>query len=223
MAGRPAIEVRCEPPSGWAEAGPRRTAERDGLADRLVAGGRLSLARLIRLVPLRGAGEGGTARIVLRTPPGADVLVVLRQPSGALSLHRPAVRPGPAPEPVVVELPLLAPAGARGAGRGVRAAVVLVLQATARVEEEAVATLGRALEEAVFRRAGLVERFVHVTPEGLSEGRLAAASPSQLAPPPERNLLLLHGTFSNTTAAFADLAKGGFFEALARWLAASAE
>ena len=215
MAGRPAIEVRCEPPSGWAEAGPRRTAERDGLADRLVAGGRLSLARLIRLVPLRGAGEGGTARIVLRTPPGADVLVVLRQPSGALSLHRPAVRSGPAPEPVVVELPLLAPAGARGAGRGVRAAVVLVLQATARVEEEAVATLGRALEEAAFRHWGLVERLVHVTPEGLSEGRLAAASPSQLAPPPERNLLLLHGTFSNTTAAFADLAKGGFFEALA--------
>lgn len=215
MPEKRAIEVRCEPPSGWAEAGPRRAAERDALAERLVAGGRLALVRLFRLVPLRAAGEGGTARVVVPQPRGEAFVVVLRQPSGALSLHRPDVRPGPGGEPVVLDLPLLAGTGARGEGRGVRAAVVLVLRAAVRIEEEAVATLGRAFEEAVFRQARLVERLVHVTPEGLADGRLAAASPSLLAPPPERNLLLLHGTFSHTAAAFADLAKGGFFEALA--------
>jgi hypothetical protein len=215
MTGKRAIEVRCEAPSGWTEAGPRRAAERDALAERLVASGSFALARLIRLVPMRGAEEGGTARVVVPRPRGADLVVILRQPSGALSLHRPAARPGPDGEAVVEDLPLLARTGARGEGRGVRAATILVLRATARIEEKAVATLGRAFEEAAFRRAGLAERLVHVTPEGLDEGRLAAASPALLAPPPERNLLLLHGTFSHTAAAFADLARGGFFEALA--------
>lgn len=214
MSEKRAIEVRCEAPPGWAEAGPRRAAERDALAERLVASGSFALARLFRLVPTRGAGEGGTARIVVPRPRGADFLVILRQPSGALSLHRPDARQGPNGEAIVPDLPLLARTGARGEGRGVRAATVLVLQASARIEEKAVATLGRALEEAAFRRAGLAERLVHVTREGLVEGRLAAASPSLLAPPPERNLLLLHGTFSHTAAAFADLAGGGFFEAL---------
>ena len=209
------MEVRCEPPSGWAEAGPRRAAERDPLAERLMTGGRFALERLFRLVPIRGAGEGGTARIVVPQPRGADFVVVLRQPSGALSLHRPAARPGPRAEAVVLELPLFARTGARGEGRGVRTAVVLVLRATARVDEKAVATLGRVLEETAFRLAGLGEGLVHVTPEGLVEGRLAAASPTLLAPPPDRNLLLLHGTFSHTAAAFADLARGGFFQALA--------
>ncbi|MBK9089447.1 MAG: CHAT domain-containing protein [Holophagales bacterium] len=215
MPEKRGIEVRCEPPPGWAEAGPRRAIEPDALAERLSAGGRLALAGLFRLLPLRGAGEGGTARIVVPEPRGADFVVVLRQPSGALSMHRPASRPAPDGGPVVLELPILARTGVRGERRGVRAAVVLVLRAKVRVEEKAVATLGRAFEEAAFRRAGLVERLVHVTPEGLAEGRLAAASPSLLAPPPERNLLLLHGTFSHTAAAFADLARGGFFEALA--------
>ncbi len=215
MPEKRAIEVRCEPPSGWAEAAPRRGAERDALAERLVAGGRLGLVQLFHLVPLRGAGEGGTARIVVAEPRGADFVVVLRQPSGSLSLHRPAARPGPDGEAVVLELPLFSGAGVRGKGRGVRAAVVLVLRAAVRIDEKVVATLGRVFEAAAFGQAGLVERLVHVTPEGLAEGRLAAAPLSLFAPPPERNLLLLHGTFSHTAAAFADLAKGGFFQALA--------
>lgn len=215
MPEKRAIEVRCEPPSGWAEAGPRRLVEADPLAERLVAGGRLALARLVRLVPLRGGGGRGTARIVVPNPGDSDLVVVLRQPSGALSLHRPALLPSPVGEPVVLDLPLLPAAVGRGAGGRLRAAVVLVLQAAARVEETSFAAIGRAFEEAAFRRAGLAEGLVHVTPEGLAEGRLAAASPVQLAPPPERNLLLLHGTFSSTASAFADLARGGFFEALA--------
>jgi hypothetical protein len=96
----------------------------------------------------------------------------------------------------------------------VHGAVVLVLRAAALVEKAAVDPLARTFEEAAFRRAGLGERLVHVTPADLAEGRLAPASPSLLAPPPARNLLLLHGTFSHTAAAFGDLARGGFFEAL---------
>jgi len=215
MPEKRAIEVRCEPPVGWKEEPPRRAAERDALAERLVAGGRLALARLIRLSPLRGTTEGGTARIVVPQPGGTDLVVVLRQPSGALSIHRPASRPARRGAGLVLELPLAAPRLARGAGSGARAAVVMVLRAAERIDASAAAALGRAFEVAAFRHAGLAERLVHVTPEGLGEGRLPAASPSLLAPPPERNLLLLHGTFSHTAAGFSDLARGGFFEALA--------
>jgi len=213
MPERRAIEVRCEPPSGWEEPRPRRAAARDPLADRLSAGGRLALVRAVRMVPSRGAAEEGKARVVVTHAEGEDLLVVLRQPSGALSIHRPPARPGSGVD-VAFELPLRPPPAARREGRG-RAAVVLVLRAAARVEEEAVATLARAFEEAAFRRAGLAERLVHVTRDGLAEGRLAPAAPSLLAPPPERNLLLLHGTFSSSAGAFGGLARGAFFEALA--------
>lgn len=215
MPEKRAIEVRCEPPVGWKEEPPRRAPEQDALAERLVAGGRLALARRIRLSPLRGTTEGGTVRIVVPQPGGMDFVAVLRQPSGALSIHRPAPRPARRGAGLVLELPLAAPRAARGAARGAYAAVVLVLRAAARVDASAAATLGRAFEAAAFRHAGLAERLVHVTPEGLGEGRLQAAPLSLLASPPERNLLLLHGTFSHTAAGFGDLARGGFFEALA--------
>jgi hypothetical protein len=154
-------------------------------------------------------------RVVVEKPRGEAFVVVLRQPSGALSIHLPVAGPARRGNGAVFELPLLPPPPARREGYGARAAVALVLRAAARVEERAVVSLARTFEEAAFGRAGLSERLVHVTPEGLAAGELPAASPSLLAPPPERNLLLLHGTFSSTAAAFADLSKGGFFEALA--------
>lgn len=211
MTERRAIEVRCEPPSGWTEAPPRRVDE-DPLAAKLCAGRRLALVRALRLVPAPGARAGGSARLLLEVPRGEAVVVVLRDPSGALSIHR----PGPARrgEPLRVVLPLAPPPAARPSRGVARAAVVLVLRAVARVEETAVDTLARTFEEAAFRRAGLAERLVHVTPAGLAEGRLLPAAPSAFAPPPARNLLLLHGTFSSTAAAFADLGRGAFLEAL---------
>ena len=212
MAERRAIEVLCEPPAGWEESRPRRSAAPDPLSERLSAGGRLEPAAALRLAPGRGAAEG-PARVTVADARGEDLLVVVRQPSGALSVHRPAARPARGGG-FVLEVPLHPPPAARREGRGARAALVLVLRAAARVEEEAVASLAAAVEEGAFRRAGLAERLVHVTREGLADGRLAAAAPSLLAPPPERNLLLLHGTFSSTAAAFGDLANGGLFEAL---------
>ncbi len=210
MANERANEVRCEAPRGWAET-PARRAAPEPLGRRLTEGGRLDLLRTLRLAPRPGAPDG-VARVVLPARRGEGLLVVLRQPSGALSIHRPvggAPRRGSAE--VVFELPLRRPPGRRGPAGD---AVVLVLRAGARVEARAAATLARAFEEAAFRRAGLAEGLVHVTPEGLRSGRLAPASPALLAPPPARNLLLLHGTFSSTASAFADLARSGFFAAL---------
>ncbi len=210
MANERTNEVRCEAPRGWMET-PARRAAPEPLGRRLTEGGRLDLLRTFRLAPQPGAPDGG-ARVVLPARRGEDLLVVLRQPSGALSIHRPV---GAAPRrgsgEVVFELPLRRPPGRRGPAGD---AVVLVLRAAARVEARAAATLARAFEEAAFRRAGLAEGLVHVTPEGLRSGRLAPASPALLAPPPARNLLLLHGTFSSTASAFADLARSGFFAAL---------
>ena len=211
MAERRAVEVRCELPAGWEEARPRRSATPDPIAERLSAGGRLALESALRLVPARGAA-GGTLRLAVPDARGEDLLVVVRHPAGSLSVHRPATRPRRGAG-TVVEIPLRSVGGARREGRGAHAAV-LVLRAVAGVEEGAIAKVARAFEEAAFRRAGLAERLVHVTRDGLAEGRLGAAAPSLLAPPPERNLLLLHGTFSSTAAAFGDLARGAFFEAL---------
>lgn len=210
-----AFGVRCEAPSGWAEAAGRRAAGPDVLAGRLENGGRLALVRPVRVSPLRGLRPGGTLRVVVEKPRGEAFVVVLRQPSGALSIHLPAAGPARRAGGAVFELPLLPPPAARREGRGARAAVALVFRAAARVEERAVVSLARTFEEAALGRAGLSERLVHVTPEGLAAGELPAASPSLLAPPPERNLLFLHGTFSSTAAGFADLSRGGFFEALA--------
>ncbi|MHB8800395.1 MAG: DUF7379 domain-containing protein [Thermoanaerobaculia bacterium] len=210
MANERANEVRCEAPRGWTETPVRRAAP-DPLGRRLTEDGRLDLLRTLRLAPRPGAPEG-VARVVLPARRGEDLLVVLRQPSGALSIHRPS---GGAPRrgagEVVFELPLRRPPGRRGPAGD---AVVFVLRAAARVEARAAATLARTFEEAAFRRAGLAEGLVHVTPEGLRNGRLVPASPALLAPPPARNLLLLHGTFSSTAAAFADLARSGLFAAL---------
>lgn len=212
--GERAFGVRCEPPSGWTEPPPRREPDPDPLAGRLVSGGRLALVRPLRVSPLRGARAGGTMRVEVAGARGEDLLVVLRQPSGALSIHRPVERPARRGDATVFLLPLHPPPEV-GARRGGGAAVALVLRAASRVERRAVGTLARAFEEAAFRRAGLSERLVHVTPEGLAARRLPAASPSLPAPPPRRNLLLLHGTFSSTAAGFGDLSSGGFFEALA--------
>ncbi len=210
MANERANEVRCEAPRGWAET-PARRAAPDPLGRRLTEDGRLELVRTFRLVPRPGAPEGA-ARVVLPARRGEDLLVVLRQPSGALSIHRPAgAAPRRGANEVVFELPLRRPPGRRGpAGE----AVVVVLRAAVRVEARAAATLARAFEEAAFRRTGLAEGLVHVTPEGLRDGHLAPPSPALFAPPPARNLLLLHGTFSSTASAFAVLARSGFFAAL---------
>jgi len=210
MANERANEVRCDAPRGWTET-PARRAAPEPLGRRLTERGRLDLLRTLRLAPRPGAPDG-VARVVLPARRGEDLLVVLRQPSGALSIHRPAagaLRRGAAEG--VFELPLRRPPGRRGPAGD---AVVLVLRAGARVEARAAATLARAFEEAAFRRAGLAEGIVHVTPEGLRDGQLAPASPALFAPPPARNLLLLHGTFSSTASAFADLARSGFFAAL---------
>ncbi len=209
--GTRARGVRCEAPPGWAEATARRGAT-DPLAARLAEGGRLAPLRSLRLEPRRGAGAG-TARLHLPEGSG-DVVVVLRQPSGALSIHRPEAGGASRRGGATVDLPLLAPR-ARRAGEAPRGAVVLVLAAAARVEARAARTLARVFEEAAFRRAGLVEGLVHATPEGFREGRLAAAPRDLLAAPPARNLLLLHGTFSSTAAAFAGLARSGVLPALA--------
>ena len=210
MTRRRAIEVRCEPPPGWAEAAPRR-GEEEPLAARLAARERLAVERVVRLAPLPRASSGGTARLLVEAPRDAALLVVLRDLPGALSIHLPLPRPGRRGAAFAFDLPLAAPpAGRRGGGR----AVALLLRAVPLVEASAVGTLARSFEEAAFRRAGLAERLVHVTAESLAEGRLRPAPASALAPPPARNLLLLHGTFSSTASAFAGLARGAFLEAL---------
>src|SRR5512147_2858677 len=108
MAERNATELRCEAPAGWAEAVARRGAG-DPLGDRLTASGRLALVRAVRLEPRRGAKPGAMARVVVSEPRGEDLVVVLRQPSGALSVHRPSGRPSRRGGSVAFDLPLLPP------------------------------------------------------------------------------------------------------------------
>ena len=113
MANERANEVRCEAPRGWTET-PARRAAPEPLGRRLTEGGRLDLLRTLRLAPRPGAPDGA-ARVVLPARRGEDFLVVLRQPSGALSIHRPAAgAPRRGAAEVVFELPLRRPPGRRG-------------------------------------------------------------------------------------------------------------
>ncbi len=60
----------------------------------------------------------------------------------------------------------------------------------------------------MWRRRGLTEGWVRVSPSTLAAGKLEPGGPVS----PLRSLLLLHGSFSDAASAFRDLASSSFFE-----------
>src|SRR5687768_5137893 len=168
---------------------------------------------------VRGAAATpGTLDLSYDLAPGESAVLALRHPSGALTFHAPRTtnrtRGGP------VQVRFIAPVRLNGSmtdGGTTRGFVTKVVKAIViKFTDAAVGAaakllipkLALAFETATWKRKGLQEGWLTVTSETLASGRLAPGKPTST----ERSLLLLHGTFSNTAAAFAPLAKSGFID-----------
>jgi CHAT domain-containing protein len=172
---------------------------------------------------VRGAPAAPSALDVsCELAPGETAVLVLRHPSGALTFHAPRAatsrtRGGP------VEVRFIAPVRPDVSGteltpsrglvsKAVKAIVVKVADAAI---DSAVgfvlSKLAVRFETAAWKAKGLEEGWVKVTKAGLASRRLERGKPSST----DRTLLFLHGTFSNTTGAYASLAQSNFFEEVA--------
>ena len=107
MPEKRAIEVRCEPPPGWAEAGPRRATEPDALAERLVGErkARPRAALPARAAPRRGGGRDRPDRRPAARGERTSSSSSASRPERSRSTVPPS-RPAPAGG-AVFELPLL--------------------------------------------------------------------------------------------------------------------
>jgi hypothetical protein len=172
----------------------------------------------------RGKAEGTEElTVTLDQPVGEPYVVVARQESGAISFHFPQAaevktarggrRGAKSTTPLVVKISVgggtpaeETPAAPRRRGtRGLvdRLVRVVVLKVANAVADYAMEVLGRKLEEQLWKNGKRQEGWVRVElggngsvayRPGLPEGDLSG-----------RSLLLLHGTFSHTEAAFGDL------------------
>ena len=147
--------------------------------------------------------------------PRHTAIVAVRHESGALTFHRPietASRAAIAPSTVRFHITVRS-ASTRGLlGQVLKVIVIEVLKLAAdEAASLALPKLAEAFERSVWKKRGLKEGWLRVTKASLAAGALAAGKPVS----PARSLLLVHGTFSNTAAAYKRLADSTFFERVA--------
>lgn len=149
---------------------------------------------------------------------GEGAVLVVRHPSGALTFHAPIERAqrGGKGRGVQVARFRVEVGNGSPARRGLltKALKLILLKVKEAVLDKLTTAVvkfaGRTLEEKVFRDKGLSEGLFRVRKQG-SELRLSAVGPGDIGT--GRALLFIHGTFSNTQAAFKELAAGDFFAA----------
>jgi hypothetical protein len=152
----------------------------------------------------RGAVSDAVADLEIDAAPDEALVLVARHPSGALTFHPPlpSLRRGRRGA-VRFSVRSQSPTGRRGVlGAAVAVVVLKVVGALAgKLLPQAVGLW----ERAAWRRKGLVQGLLRVTPETLP-GRLTnLATSADFVAPPGRNLLLIHGTFSHAEGAFGGL------------------
>jgi CHAT domain-containing protein len=164
----------------------------------------------------RGAeSRPGTIDLTSKLGAGETAVLVIRRPSGALTFHPPneTVRPtrgGPAEVRFTIPPPVPdAETTSRGLGGAVVKAILVKVKDAAidKAVELALPVLVRAFETASWKRNGLKEGWLTVTPATLKAKSLVPGVPTS----PERSLLFIHGTFSNAASAFVSLADSNFF------------
>ncbi len=238
MARTQAGKVNWSATEGWevhTEAGTRRGRRAAaGAGDPFVAGltatHRWEVEETLTATPKVRRGEAAAAPLTLDVEGGPDdvFVVMTRYASGAIRFHVPTESPRrgarrgatkvyrfqiPVPPAPIEEAP-----GRRGIiSRAIKA---VVLKIAGKVVDFALAKLALLWESAAWKLKGRREGWLSVTADGLlGEKGLPPADLSTLSTS-GRNLLLIHGTFSNTQAAFRGLATtpGGngktFFEEL---------
>ncbi|MBI1791108.1 MAG: hypothetical protein HYR60_26560, partial [Acidobacteria bacterium] len=174
--------------------------------------------------PRRGVSAAPVVDLMVDSPPGELHLLVVRRPSGAITFHVPVHTESAVSRATSRFSVPLAPGGDPSQRRGLvsLAAGIFVLKVAGLLAGKTVPVLARLWETAAWKLLQREEGWLRVSPQDLAAGSLPRlADFGDLAAPPERNLLLIHGTFSHAAAAFPELgstpgASGqSFFQALA--------
>src|SRR5262245_40698755 len=174
------------------------------------------IAEEVDLEPAPTRGEptgGGTLDLNCAVEPGKVAILVVRHPSGALTIHPPVVQVarsarGPSQARFIV------PVRQAPATRGIvdKAVKAIVVKAAEFVGDKLVSLvlpkLVTLFENNLWKKRGLTEGWLRVTKDSLAASKLVAGTPVS----PARSLLFIHGTFSNAAAAFHDLADSTLFE-----------
>ncbi len=216
---------------GGREEDPFVAALRDAGLLEATAAGSLALEADLFAGPTlhRGAEPPANLGFELAAEAGESFVVLARQPSGALVVCSPqlvernSLRGSASPTGINYRFEVglgrsddLGPGTRRGLGG--RLLRLLVWKVLDQLTENRLEALARSWETRLWQRSGRTLGWVRVTPEGLRRDRLEPSTASSSFG--ERNLLLLHGTFSSAEGAFKGLAetRGGdgqdFFHAI---------
>ena len=185
-------------------------------------------SRRLRDDAVRSAGARPEVALQIEAEPGEEYLLVVKHPSGALTFHRgievrpsprrggrgkKAVRKGKAKSVIEFRAPIAAsahPDVRRGVFgdflQGIVDAIIV------QVGEVIAGTAVDLAEAAIWRLLGREQGLYRITSQGLREGQLEPVD--RLTATNGRALLFLHGTFSTTHSAFADLANSALFQSL---------
>ncbi len=204
--------------TGAVRGGRRAVAEPpDPFLKNLTATKRWQVEQTLTATPKVRRGEAAAAPLTLDVEGSPDdiYVVMTRYASGAVRFHMPSepARRGrrrgsrtlhrfsiPVPAAPVAE-----PGGRRGfIGSAIK---TVVLKVAGTIADYALAKLALLWETATWKLKGRREGWLTVTAEGLSSNAALPAADLRTLSTTGRNLLFIHGTFSNTTAAFTGLAK----------------
>ncbi|MGA3090368.1 MAG: CHAT domain-containing protein [Terriglobales bacterium] len=147
---------------------------------------------------------------------GEAAILSIRHPSRALTFHLPvqsASRGLKQPNQVRFVVPVRSTdvaTGRRGlASKAIKAVLIKVGKVAAdKAVSFALPKRVAALEKTTWNKRGLKEGWLKVTSETLARAALAPGKPTS----PDRSLLFIHGTFSNTASAYGALTASAFFD-----------
>ena len=159
----------------------------------------------------RGTGAAGLD-LSYELEPGQAAILAIRHPSGALTFHLPVqstTRGLRGPTQVRFQVTVRQNATRGLVSQAIKAIVIKVGQvAIDKAVSFVLPKLAEALEKALWKKRKLKEGWLKVTKDTLAAGTLEPGKPVS----PERSLLFIHGTFSNTASAYRDLAASTFFD-----------
>src|SRR5262245_1366116 len=159
----------------------------------------------------RDAGSAGVD-LSYEIQPGEAAVLAIRHPSGALTFHRAVEstsRGLRGPTRVRFQVTVRQNATRGVIGQAVKAIAIKIGKvAIDKAAGFVLPKLVEVFEKAFWKKRGLKEGWLRVTREALAAGKVEPGKPVS----PNRSLLFIHGTFSDTASAYRALAQSNFFE-----------
>ena len=225
MASTQSGKVSWSTSEGWdvRAAEPARGRRRgvteapDPFLANLTATKRWEVEQTLTATPRARRGEAVSTPLTLDVEGGPDdvYIVMTRYASDAIRFHMPSepARRGRRRNARILyrfSIPVpAAPLAEPGGRRGFISAAIktVVLKVAGKIADYALAKLALLWETTTWKHKGRKEGWFSVTADGLAGQQLLPAADLSTLSTTGRNLLFVHGTFSNTTAAFNGLAK----------------